>query len=94
MREQVGQYSIAFYFGVSAPPVPSGPGCDVFLAAAGPKKIAVIKVVREATGVGLKEAKDLVEPPPPLMASGLSPDAAEVLLRALKTGRSFFCYFT
>ena len=70
--------------GAPQPPTPAGPGTDVFLAAAGPKKIEVIKVVRGATGLGLKEAKDLVEAAPTLVASGLSPDAAAALVRALE----------
>ena len=55
------------------------------LVAAGEKKIQVIKVVREATGLGLKEAKDLVEGAPKAVKEGLSKDDAEKLKKALET---------
>ncbi len=48
----------------------------VMLTAAGEKKIQVIKVVRELTGLGLKEAKDLVEGAPKPVKEGLSKDEA------------------
>ena len=47
---------------------------DVILSAAGDKKIQVIKVVRELTGLGLKEAKDLVDGAPQTVKSGVSKD--------------------
>ena len=50
----------------------------------GPNKIPVIKVVRELTGLGLKEAKDLVESAPALIVSGLSPEGAAALRRDLE----------
>jgi len=49
---------------------------DVVLTAAGDKKIQVIKVVRELTSLGLKEAKDLVESAPAKVKEGLSKDDA------------------
>ena len=49
---------------------------DVVLAGAGDKKIQVIKVVREATGLGLKEAKDLVDGAPQTVKAGVSKDEA------------------
>jgi large subunit ribosomal protein L7/L12 len=52
---------------------------DVVLKAAGEKKIQVIKVVREATGLGLKEAKDLVDGAPKTVKEGLPKDEAEAL---------------
>ena len=57
---------------------------DVILEAAGDKKIQVIKVVREATGLGLKEAKDLVEAAPKPVKEGLSKDEADALAAKLK----------
>jgi len=50
---------------------------DVVLNAAGDKKIQVIKVVRELTSLGLKEAKDLVESAPAKVKEGLSKDDAQ-----------------
>ncbi len=57
---------------------------DVVLKAAGDKKIQVIKVVREATGLGLKEAKDLVEGAPKSVKEGLSKDDADALKKKLE----------
>lgn len=50
---------------------------DVILSAAGDKKIQVIKVVRELTGLGLKEAKDLVDGAPKPLKTGVSKEDAE-----------------
>jgi large subunit ribosomal protein L7/L12 len=52
---------------------------DVILAKAGENKINVIKVVREVTGLGLKEAKDLVEAAPKAVKEGIAKDAAAEL---------------
>ena len=57
---------------------------DVILGAAGEKKIQVIKVVRAATGLGLKEAKDLVEAAPKTVKEALSKDDAEKLKKELE----------
>ncbi len=57
---------------------------DVILKAAGAEKIKVIKVVREATGLGLKEAKDLVDGAPKPVKQGLSKEDADKLAAALK----------
>ena len=57
---------------------------DVVLKAAGDKKIQVIKVVRAATGLGLKEAKDLVEAAPKTVKDGLQKDEAEKLKKELE----------
>jgi len=56
---------------------------DVVLKAAGDKKIQVIKVVREATGLGLKEAKDLVEAAPKVVKEALNKADAEKLQKSL-----------
>ena len=52
---------------------------DVVLSAAGDKKIQVIKVVRELTGLGLKEAKDLVDGAPKTVKEGVTKDDAEAM---------------
>ena len=52
---------------------------DVVLKDAGDQKIKVIKVVRDATGLGLKEAKDLVDGAPKTVKEGVSKDEAEEL---------------
>ena len=57
---------------------------DVVLAGAGDKKIQVIKVVREATGLGLKEAKDLVDGAPKVVKEKLSKTEAEELKKRLE----------
>ena len=57
---------------------------DVVLKAGGDKKIQVIKVVRAATGLGLKEAKDLVEGAPKTVKEGLSKEEAEKLKKEIE----------
>ena len=57
---------------------------DVVLTDAGATKIAVIKAVREATGLGLKEAKDLVDAAPKTVKEAMPKEEAEKLVEALK----------
>nr|WP_067290765.1 50S ribosomal protein L7/L12 [Marinobacterium profundum] len=57
---------------------------DVILTAAGDKKVNVIKAVRAATGLGLKEAKAVVDTAPSTVKDGLSKDDAEALKKALE----------
>ena len=57
---------------------------DVILTAAGDKKIQVIKVVRAATGLGLKEAKALVDEAPKAVREGVDKDEAEKLKQELE----------
>ena len=57
---------------------------DVVLTAAGQSKIAVIKVVREISGLGLKEAKELVDSAPKALKEGVSKDEAEGLKSQLE----------
>ena len=57
---------------------------DVILKEAGGKKIQVIKVVRELTGLGLKEAKDLVDGAPQAVKSGVSKDEAAAVKAKLE----------
>jgi large subunit ribosomal protein L7/L12 len=63
--------------GAAAPAVEEKTEFDVVITAAGAKKIQVIKVVREVTSLGLKEAKDLVDNPPKAVKEGVSKEEAE-----------------
>jgi large subunit ribosomal protein L7/L12 len=68
----------------AAAPVEEKTTFDVVLKAAGEKKINVIKVVRAITGLGLKEAKDLVEGAPKAVKEGVSKDEAEKMKKELE----------
>ncbi|MBR2644624.1 MAG: 50S ribosomal protein L7/L12 [Clostridia bacterium] len=57
---------------------------DVILKEIGPEKIKVIKVVREQTGLGLKEAKDVVDNAPKAVKEGVSKEDAEKIVEAFK----------
>ena len=57
---------------------------DVVLTASGDKKVAVIKAVRAATNLGLKEAKDLVDGAPKTVKEGVKKEDAEALVAALQ----------
>lgn len=57
---------------------------DVILASAGDQKIKVIKVVREITGLGLKEAKDLVDNTPKPLKEGIAKEEAEAIKAKLE----------
>lgn len=70
--------------GEAAPEVEEQTSFDVILAGAGDKKIQVIKVVRELTSLGLKEAKDLVESAPQPLKTGLNKEDAEALKAKLE----------
>jgi large subunit ribosomal protein L7/L12 len=67
----------------AAAPVEEKDEFDVVLASAGDKKINVIKVVRAATGLGLKEAKDLVDGAPQVVKQGVNKAEAEELKKQL-----------
>ena len=85
-------------FGVSAAPVAAAPVAggaaapaaeektefDVVLKDAGASKLNVIKVVRELTGLGLKDAKDLVEAAPKTLKEGVSKEEADKIAEQLK----------
>ncbi len=64
---------------VAAEPVEEKTSFDVILVAAGAEKIKVIKVVRELTSLGLKEAKDLVDGAPKPVKEGVSKDESEAV---------------
>ena len=63
----------------AAPAVEEKTEFDVVLKSFGAKKLDVIKVIREITGLGLKEAKDLVESAPKTIKEGVSKEDAEAL---------------
>jgi large subunit ribosomal protein L7/L12 len=67
----------------AAPVVEEKDSFDVILTGAGANKINVIKVVRELTGLGLKEAKDLVDGAPKPVKEGVSKDDAEKMKKQL-----------
>ena len=85
-------------FGVSAAPVAAAPVAgaaaaapveektefDVILKSAGANKLAVIKVAREITGLGLKDAKDLVESAPKAIKEAVAKDEADKIAEQLK----------
>lgn len=83
-------------FGVSAAAASAGPAAgpaavaeeqtefNVILTEAGEKKVNVIKVVRELTGLGLKEAKAVVDSAPGVVKEGVSKDEAEAAKKALE----------
>ena len=93
LEEKWGVSAAAAPVAVAASPGGASDGGDaageqsefsVILAAAGDKKINVIKEVRTITGLGLKEAKDLVEGAPKPVKEGLAKDAAEELKKKLE----------
>lgn len=57
---------------------------DVILTSAGDKKIQVLKVIREITGLGLKEAKDLVDNPPKPVKEGVKKEEAEEIKKKIE----------
>jgi large subunit ribosomal protein L7/L12 len=94
LEEEFGVSATAVAAAAPAAGAPSGDGAggaeeektsfDVVLSAAGDKKIQVIKVVRAATGLGLKEAKALVDEAPKPVKEGLDKDEAEKLKAELE----------
>ncbi len=70
--------------GAAAPAAEEKTEFTVLLAATGEKKVEVIKVVRAATGLGLKEAKDLVDGAPKAVKEGISKADAEALKKQLE----------
>ena len=71
-------------FGVSAAAAEEKDSFDVELTEVGPNKVKVIKVVREATGLGLKEAKEVVDGAPKVLKEGASKAEAEELKTKLE----------
>ena len=72
--------------GAAAPVVEEKTSFDVILKAAGPNKLAAVKLVKELTGLGLKEAKDLVDAAPSAIKEGVTKDEADALQKSLTEG--------
>ena len=70
--------------GAAAPAAEEKTEFDVVLKSAGANKLAVIKVAREITGLGLKDAKDLVEAAPKTIKEAIAKDEAEKIAEQLK----------
>ena len=68
----------------AAAPVEEKTEFDVILKDVGPEKIKVIKVVREVTGLGLKEAKDMVDGAPSTVKEGISKEDANAIVEKFK----------
>jgi large subunit ribosomal protein L7/L12 len=92
MEEKFGVSAAAAAVAVAAPAAAGGGAAaaeektefTVVLASAGDKKVEVIKVVRAATGLGLKEAKDLVDGAPKPVKEGVSKADADALVKQLE----------
>ncbi len=90
MEEKFGVSAAAAAVAVAGPAAAAAPAAeektefDVILAEIGSNKIAVIKAVREITGLGLKEAKDLVEGAPKAVKEGAAKADAEELKKKLE----------
>ena len=87
MEEKFGvtaQAPVAVAAVAAAAPVEEKDAFDVVLTSAGDKKIEVLKVVREVTGLGLKEAKDLVDGAPKPLKNGVKKDEAEGIKKKIE----------
>jgi large subunit ribosomal protein L7/L12 len=90
MEEKFGVSAAAAAVAVAAPAAGAAPAAEekteftVMLMAAGEKKVEVIKVVRAATGLGLKEAKDLVDGAPKPVKEAIAKADAEALKKQLE----------
>jgi large subunit ribosomal protein L7/L12 len=92
LKEEYGIEPAAAAVAVAAGPVAAGAAAeveektqfDVILKAAGPNKLAVVKLVKELTSLGLKEAKELVDAAPKPVKEAVSKDEAEGLKKSLE----------
>jgi len=91
LKEEYGIEPAAAAVAVAAPAAGGGEAAagekssfDVILKSAGASKLAVVKVVKELTGLGLKEAKDAVDAAPAPIKEGVSKDEAEALKKQLE----------
>ena len=91
LKEEYGIEPAAAAVAVAAPAAGAGAAAaeektefDVILKAAGPNKLAVVKLVKDLASLGLKEAKELVDAAPKAVKEGISKDEAEGLKKALE----------
>ena len=90
LKDEYGIEPAAAAVAVAAGPAAAGEAAeektsfDVILAEVGAAKLQVVKAVKEACGLGLKEAKDLVDGAPATIKEGLSKDEAENLKKAIE----------
>lgn len=94
LKEEYGIEPAAAAVAVAAGPAAGGAAeaaeektsFDVVLKSAGAQKLAIVKLVKEQTGLGLKEAKDLVDGAPSVVKEGCDKATAEALKKALEEG--------
>ena len=92
LKDEYGIEPAAAAVAVAAGPAAAGPvveektAFDVVLKAAGANKLAIVKLVKELTGLGLKEAKDLVDAAPSAIKEGVTKDEADALQKSLTEG--------
>ena len=95
LNDLVKEFETKFGVSAAAVAIAAGPGAaggeaeaksevDVILAAAGDQKVGVIKAVRAITGLGLKEAKDMVDGAPKTIKEGVTPAEAEEIKKQLE----------
>ncbi|MEK7608331.1 MAG: 50S ribosomal protein L7/L12 [Patescibacteria group bacterium] len=84
LEEKFGISAAAPVAAAASAPVEEKTSFNVFLKAAGEQKLNVIKAVREATGLGLKEAKDLVDGAPKMVKEGMKKEEADELKNKLE----------
>ena len=110
LNDLVKEFETKFGVSAAAVAIAAGPGAaggeaeaksevDVILAAAGDQKVGVIKVVRAITGLGLKEAKDMVDGAPKTIKEGVTPAEAEEIKKQLeeagaKVEFTYICYLS
>jgi len=92
LKDEYGIEPAAAAVAVAAGPAAAGPvveektSFDVVLKAAGANKLQIVKLVKELTGLGLKEAKDMVDAAPSVIKEGVTKDEAEALKNQLVEG--------
>ncbi len=90
LKNEYGIEPAAAAVAVAAGPVAAGPAAeektsfDVVLKSPGAAKLAVVKAVKESCGLGLKEAKDLVDAAPSVLKEGVTKDEADALKKTLE----------